>query len=280
MDMLLSSLHLEAFAAVAREQHFSNAAKSIGITQSALSLRIKNLEEELGTTLFIRRRSGAQITDAGMELLRYYQLKESLELEVTGKFKAPKDHSLNGVIRIGGYSSVMRSLILPKLSHFLKSNPKVQLYFLTREVEDIPSLLKRGEIDYAILDRNLETDQLVSLNLGEEEYVLVQSKKANLNSDVYLDHDERDETTFKFLKLQKQNSSKIRRHYLDDVYGILDGVRQGLGKAVLPKHLIKDFKDLEIDPVAKPMKIPIVLHYYRQPYYSILHHTLMKNWSR
>jgi len=77
--MGLSSSHLEAFAAVAQAGGFSKAAKILHLTQSALSQRIMNLEDDLAITLFIRDPSGLRLTPAGDELLRYWQMHHGLE---------------------------------------------------------------------------------------------------------------------------------------------------------------------------------------------------------
>ena len=67
--MSLPSNRLDAFVAVARTQHFSRAAEGLFITQSALSQRVKQLEDFLGVTLFIRDREGARLTEKGERLL-------------------------------------------------------------------------------------------------------------------------------------------------------------------------------------------------------------------
>ena len=77
----LSSLQLEAFMAVAQEQSFSKAAEVVHLSQSALSQRILNLEEELQTTLFIRQHTGTTLTSAGQNLLRFCRSKMILEKE-------------------------------------------------------------------------------------------------------------------------------------------------------------------------------------------------------
>jgi DNA-binding transcriptional LysR family regulator len=274
--MSLSSLQLDAFVVVARERHFSNAAKVLSITQSALSLRIKNLEDELNTTLFIRNRSGVQLTETAHSLLRYCQLKDSLETELLSDLLPSHRNEFAGIIRIGGFSSVMRSLILPAISPLLRENPKVKLHLATRELEELPSLLRRGEVDYVVLDRQLEDESLEKVPLGEEEYVLASPKKRKVPADSFLDHDENDQTTSRFFQIQStQRSGPMHRLFLDDIYGIMDGVKQGLGRAVLPKHLVENDPALQIEKGFKSLRTPIVLHYVKRPYYSKLHQAVI-----
>jgi DNA-binding transcriptional LysR family regulator len=270
--MAISSDQLEAFAAVAREAHFSKAAGILGITQSALSLRIQKLEDSIGATLFIRGRAGVKLTDAGQELLRYSTLKSSLEADVLGRI-AGGDRSdlLQGMIRIGGFSSVMRSLVLPAVSKVLAANPHVSMKLISRELDELPGALQQGEVDFLLWDRKLELEGVESVFLGNEVNVVAHAKSKKSRKDVFLDHDERDQTTLKFFREQSRSTSEMKRIYLDDIYGIIDGVVMGMGRAVLPKHLIEQHQSLEIDKSFKAVESPVFLNYYRQPYYSRLH---------
>jgi DNA-binding transcriptional LysR family regulator len=269
--MAISSDQLEAFAAVAREAHFSKAAGILGITQSALSLRIQKLEDSVGATLLIRGRAGVKLTEAGQELLRYSTLKSSLEADVLGKISGSdrSDH-LRGVIRIGGFSSVMRSLVLPAVSKVLKDNPHVTTKLVSRELDELPGLLQQGEVDFLLWDRKLELEGVESVHLGNEVNVMVHAKSKKSRKDVFLDHDERDQTTLRFFKEQSR-SAEMKRIYLDDIYGIIDGVALGMGRAVLPKHLAEQHPSLEVDRSFKAVESPVFLNFYRQPYYSKLH---------
>jgi DNA-binding transcriptional LysR family regulator len=277
--MSLSSTQLDAFVAVARARHFSNAAKVLGITQSALSLRIKNLEEEMGTTLFIRGRAGVRLTDTAQGLLRYCQIKDALEAEMRGSLLPSPSSRLAGVLRIGGFSSVMRSAILPALGPLLRENRQVKLHMMTRELDELPELLRGGEADFVVLDRKLEDEALETIPLGEEENLLVSSAKHRVPENILLDHDERDQTSIRFFQIQteRRKAASLQRQFLDDIYGILDGVRHGLGRAVLPKHLISDEKSLRVEPGFKALRMPVVLHFFKQPYYSKLHQEALRS---
>jgi DNA-binding transcriptional LysR family regulator len=271
MIMSLSSINLDAFLACAQTGNFTRAAEKIHITQSALSQRVQNLESELGTSLFIRDRSGIRLTEQGSELLRYCQAKAAIETEVVDRIMGAASGELTGVIRIGGFSSVMRSVVLPALAPLLEQHARVKLELVSRELEELPELLKTGEIDYMILDKNFNREDIEAVHLGDEVNVLVQ-KKGYKGPEIYLDHHEKDEITFKYLKLRStERAAKIDRRYLDDVYGLLDGVKLGLGRAVLPLHLVRGEKGLAVVEKDRALKIPVVLHHYVRPFYSKLH---------
>ncbi|MFM6929076.1 MAG: LysR family transcriptional regulator, partial [Bdellovibrio sp.] len=119
MAMSLSSIQLDAFIAVAKVQSFSGAAKILNITQSALSQRILNLEAEIGSTLFIREPMGIRVTELGQRLLRYCQMKDSLEAEFMSDIGLSKGKELGGLIKIGGFSTVVRSVLIPSVQSIL-----------------------------------------------------------------------------------------------------------------------------------------------------------------
>lgn len=265
----MSSLYLDAFVAVAQSKNFSKAAARLNLTQSALSQRVLKLEAHLETTLFIRDRAGVLLTELGQELLRYCVSKTALEEEFISRLRANGKHELKGEIRIGGFSSVMRSVILPALAPLLRNNPGVRLSLISRQLRELPDLLRRGEINFMVLDHLLERDDLEKVDLGFEQNVLVQSAKAP-PPNIYLDHDEDDQVTRRYLQLAGKNPGRLERRYLGDVYGLLDGVRQGLGRAVLPRHLIAGDSKISIVQPSVVLKIPVVLHYYTQPYYPLL----------
>jgi DNA-binding transcriptional LysR family regulator len=271
--MALSSLYLEAFMQVALDGHFSRAAEKLHITQSALSQRILNLESELGATLLVREASGIRLTQIGSELLRFCRSKESLEQEFFQNFKT-SSKGLAGTIRMAGFSTVMRSIILPVLSEFVKEHQEIQLEVSSKEIRELPSLLESGEVDYLILNKPLAKQGITNLLVGYEEYVLIQSKNAKSRASVFLDHDSEDTTTEEFWRIQKTAMPKFKRSYLDEIYSLLDGVELGLGKAVVPKHLVKDLKSVEIVSGFKKLKTPVCLSFYDQPIYTELHKKL------
>lgn len=275
--MALSSNQLEAFHCLAQTNHFTRASERLHITQSALSQRIGNLECELATTLFIRDRAGARLTQAGLELLRYCQVKDSLETEFLAKLKSKLPNMLAGNLRIGGFSSVTSSVLIPALSGFLKKHRDVRLSCQTRELYELPEMLHRGEVDFVALDHQWDRDGIAFIPVGEEENVLVE-KKDYRGPDIYLDHDENDQTTERYFKAQKKKWSG-KRHFLDDIHGIIQAVRGGVGRAVLARHLVDEDSTLSIQASERPFLSPVVLHYYEQPYYSKLHHAVVTELS-
>jgi DNA-binding transcriptional LysR family regulator len=74
-------------------------------------------------------------------------------------------------------------------------------------------------------------------------------------------------------------NKNIKRIYLDDVHGIIAGLKSGLGRAVVPLHLIKNEKSLTIVNPKESLDVPVYLYYFHQPFYSQLHQAIVAELS-
>lgn len=276
--MELDTYRTKAFFEVAKVRNFSQAARNLGITQSALSQRIAKLEDELETTLFIRNPKEVRLTTSGEQLLRYCHAQKSLEEEYLSSMDSSSE-SLKGVVRIAGYSSVVRSLIVPAMAGFFHDHPGVQLEVLSRETQELPALLYSGEVDFLVYNSLIEKNELEALQLGFEENVHIESDRFSQRRKTYLDHDQNDSTTHDYFREQGKQE-KLIRSFFDDVYGIIDGVRLGYGRAIVSKHLLRDQKGVRILSSKKKVKNAVVLHYFKRPYYSILHKRVIEELKR
>ena len=172
----------------------------------------------------------------------------------------------------------MRSLVLPALEPLLKSNNSLGIELVTKELSELEPILRQGAVDFVITNRASQNDTIKSQFLGFEENVLVAHKDFP-NHPVFLDHDPDDVTTSSYFSLTNQKRPKNMR-YLDDVYGLLDGVKLGLGRAILPKHLLDNEEDLIIQKPRSILKVKVYLLSINSPYSSGLHQeveSLLKN---
>jgi DNA-binding transcriptional LysR family regulator len=274
--MRLSSNQLEAFYEAAQTLNFSRAAKNLHITQSALSQRILNLESQLELSLFVRDSSGMRLTDSGHALLRHCQVQRNLEEDLLNNLKAGPRKGVAGTLRVGGYSSVLWSVIVPALGDFVRKNRAIRLEFFAREMGMLPAMLRRGEIDFAILDHEGSNSDIECHFLGTEEALLVEPKTPSARTDIFLDHDMDDQTTIRFFQNQGVKKPKLERAFVDDVHGLVAAASQGWGSVVLPRHLIDQCRNIRIKDEYKPLQIPVYLHYYVQPYYAELHEKVVE----
>lgn len=275
MNLKLSSTQLEAFVAVTKNSSFSKAADQVHITQSALSQRIKNLEEQLGQSLLIRDPAGVRLTEAGEKLLRYCQVKDMMEEEFLSDLGATEQKDLAGTLKIAAYSSILRSVVIPALSPFLRKHPKIQCEFLCKEMHELPQLLQNSQADFIIMDYRLDKASLERKKLGIEEYVMIESTKHETPENLFLDNAVEDTATENFFKFSGKKI-KYKRAYMGDCYGIIDGVMNGLGKAVMSAHLLEKSMPIKVNPNYKSYVLDVVLHYYTQAYYPRLHQAVVQ----
>jgi hypothetical protein len=100
--------------------------------------------------------------------------------------------------------------------------------------------------------------------------VLVQPALGLFREDVFLDHDSEDTTTNDFFKQQSQAPRIWQRSYFDEIYTIIDGVLNGVGRAVIPLHIARQIEGLKICKGFKSLKSPVYFCYYRQSFYTSL----------
>jgi hypothetical protein len=82
-------------------------------------------------------------------------------------------------------------------------------------------------------------------------------------------------TTFDFFAAQGEETPEIRRAFYDDIYGIMDGVAQGLGRAVISRHLVEGDDRLKIVKTKRTTSSPVHLQFFKQPFYTRLHETVV-----
>lgn len=263
--MNIDSDKVEAFYELAKAGTFLKAAEALGITQPALSKKIARLEDELESTLFIRGAKETTLTEAGLELLRYYKIKKELDSEVLSKISSSQDCHQPSEVRISTYSSIGRSLVLPVLSQFKKKYKPRFLRFSILEVQELETELFTGNSNIIFTPIPITKSGVICEPIGIEELVHISPFGSHKNLP-FLDHDEIDQTTFEFLK-QQSMPLDITRHFYSDIYGIIDAVKLGLGQAIVSKHLIVNQNKICIHRHKRNIKSSIYMCYFKRNFY-------------
>jgi DNA-binding transcriptional LysR family regulator len=272
--MSMNTDYLKAFLQIHSLGSFTKASKSLFISQSALSQKIARLEDYLSTSLFIRNAQGLTLTSSGEKLLVFAKQQLSHEDEFLSEFQS-NSKVLGGTLRIATYSSILSSLLIPKLAPWMRKNPKSHIEFISQEVVDLIPSLKSNKADLVILDYFSHLPGMVEIQIAEEEFVIIESKKTETINDVFIDHGPHDNATESFFKFQGQ-PKKIKRAFMGNVHGILEATALGLGRAVMSKHLIENDPRFKIIKSKKRYIRPIVVCFFKQNYYSRLHSELME----
>ncbi len=140
--------HLHAFADVAELGSFSAAAERLGLTQPAVSLRIRQLERRLGVRLLERTGRRSSPTAAGLVLLDHVR---RIDAAVTGALDAVAEQAsgVAGRVRLGTGATVC-TYLLPPLLRALKSRfPSLEIVVATGNTAEILRLLEENSLDVA-----------------------------------------------------------------------------------------------------------------------------------
>lgn len=264
--MNIPSDQLSAFLLVHEKGSFTAAARELGLTQSALSQKVKRLEDALEAAVFIRRSSGPALTGAGERLLAFARQQLAFEQEFLLDFQHGQGGPA-GVVRVAGFSSVMRSVVIPALAPVLRQYPRLQVEFSQHEMGSLPELLKTNAADLILLDYEPALTGVNFAAIGKERYVVIESARHTGPQDLYLDHGPDDNATDSFFRAQGTKHKAYRRGFMGDVYAILDGVAQGLGRAVMSAHLVEGDKRVRQVKGYKAYERPLVLGWAQQGWY-------------
>lgn len=160
--------NLRTYIEVCEKNSFTKAAQQMGYTQSTVTAQIKQLEEELGGSLFDRNGKHIQLNAMGEELLTYANRIVSLEEEAKNRFldsDTPK-----GILRIGVIESVGAYLLPNILRTYMQNYPLVNIEVRTGTTREIMQMLCQSQIDLMLTldDRVTSPDWICALEKQEE----------------------------------------------------------------------------------------------------------------
>ncbi len=139
---------LKYFIRVAECLNFSEAAKESCISQSTLSQQIKQLEQELGSELFLRNSRTVALTEAGVELLPYARTTIKDADACIERIRDLKD-ILTGTMNIGvtySFSPILTETIFS----FIKKYPKVKLNIFYKPMSELMDMLRDRKVDFVL----------------------------------------------------------------------------------------------------------------------------------
>ena len=154
---------------------FSEAAKRLFITQSAVSQQIRALEIELDAKLFIRDKKGAKLTSQG-ELLFGYAKKAIEEIEHAESIFIRMKSLDEGHLRIGAGDTITRHFLIDHLETFHNTYPGIKIEIINRVTDETLDKLASGKVDVAF----------VNLPIDENKYHGIAVKKLGKLHDIFI----------------------------------------------------------------------------------------------
>ncbi|MGA0855708.1 MAG: LysR substrate-binding domain-containing protein [Burkholderiaceae bacterium] len=147
----LSLRQLKIFVSAARLSSFAKAAEEMHLTAPAISMQMRDLEEDLGIPLFAKKGRGIALTSAGEYFLVYARrvLQSLREAEdMMAKLKGIETGSLTI-----GLVSTAKYFVPQLLAEFRKDHPGIQVVIQVRNRDQLIKLLREGEIDIAVMGK-------------------------------------------------------------------------------------------------------------------------------
>jgi LysR family transcriptional regulator, cyn operon transcriptional activator len=138
--------HLRSFYEVAKSGSFTEAARRLRLSQSALSKAVGLLEGREGVTLLERSKKGVKLTPLGSEIFlkceRIFQTVDEIEQQCQGK-----KESCDGPLRLGGSDHVAHYLLVDELQRLRKQHPGIVPFLFTGVPSDTVEMILKGEIE-------------------------------------------------------------------------------------------------------------------------------------
>ncbi len=261
--MNISYDHYKIFYNVAKYKSFTRAAEVMFCNHPNLTRAIKQLEKQLGCTLFERSNKGVRLTDDGKEL--YEHIAVAFEHIQAGEAAISAKHSMHhGMVSIGATEIALRCCLLPILSRFHQLYPTVRI-----KIHNIstPMALKMTDnklIDLAVVTTPVDvTDKLKVTTLASLQEVPICSKSTAIKSPISLSQLAdypiislgSGTSTFDFYA---QEFLKHNCHFAPDIEAatadqIIPLVKYGLGIGFVPRQFLETEPDVCTVPLQEPL---------------------------
>ena len=245
---------LQIFLTVARTGSIAQASAVKNTAASAISKRISDLEDEIGTQLFYRQTRGVELTPAGHELARHssniIRLLERMEAQMLDFASGAK-----GSVRIAANTSAITQFLPEDLAGFVEIYPDIKIDLTEQTSDEILSAIRDGLADVGLFSGMVAEPELEVLTYRRDTLVLVMAQDHPFNPDhpvvfkefVHLDMVglQTGSSLQAFLEARATEQGLILRTRVNTLS--FDGVRRmveaGLGIAVLPLGAVEPYLD-------------------------------------
>ena len=256
---------MRALTVIAESGGITRAAKKLNLSQSAVSHKMKRLEQKINRSLFTRSDGKLNLSSDGEKLLDYARRMVKLHDEACASFY---QSDLAGKLRLGITEDITAPGIAQILSNFSSNFPNVAL---TSRVSHTPELIRwldAGDIDMALIEV-FESEQLKTDHaLGHQEVVWLQAEDFNYDADESIPfvtyHQDCFYKAWAERALAAQGQSLRVVFECPSVDGMINAVRTGLGIGLvnndaLEQRLLnrRDSRGLKIDRSILPQPPPI-----------------------
>jgi DNA-binding transcriptional LysR family regulator len=169
----MDTRQLAAFCAVVERKSFSQAAERLGVTQPAVSLQIRSLEERLGQQLFDRSGRRVEPTEAGLRLYRGAQRLLTLERQMLEDMAGEAEGPLRGQLAIGASTGPGGTVVPVLLCEFAETHHEVTIDLSISDTQTIVDRVARRELELGIVGATPRNRSVAYEPFFRDEVVLV-----------------------------------------------------------------------------------------------------------
>ena len=169
----MDTRQLAAFCAVVERKSFSQAAERLGVTQPAVSLQIRSLEERLGHQLFDRSGRRVEPTEAGLRLYRGAQRLLTLERQVLEDMAGEAEGPLRGQLAIGASTGPGGTVVPVLLCEFAEAHAEVTVDLSISDTQTIVDRVARRELELGIVGATPRNRSVAYEPFFRDEVILV-----------------------------------------------------------------------------------------------------------
>jgi len=181
--MKLTLRQMEIFLNVVKEGHLTNVAKGMGLSQSAISMSIKELENILGNPLFDRINKKLILNEMG----RSFQKEIAPIIKKLNDIEYEFKNTLNkGIVRVGASTTIVDYLMPPIICSYMNNYPDVKIGLKEGNTQQIVKLIKSGEIDVGFIEGIVNDPEIIKEIIGVDELVVV-TTDTTLNKEVSIE---------------------------------------------------------------------------------------------
>ncbi len=147
----MDTRQLAAFCAVVERRSFSQAAEQLGVTQPAVSLQIRSLEQRLGRQLLDRSGRRVEPTEAGLRLYASAQRLLQLEEQLLEELESDNEGSVGGTLELGASTGPGGSVVPVLLCEFQERHPDVRVRLSVSDTQTVVAQVADRELELGIV---------------------------------------------------------------------------------------------------------------------------------
>jgi DNA-binding transcriptional LysR family regulator len=249
-------LQLKTFLTVADQGGFTAASRRLGLSQPAVSRAIATLERELGLPIFVRRRDGLSLTEAGLVALPH--AREAVrQMTLMRTEVAGLGGDVTGTLSLASLPTATATFVAPQLRTFSRRHPGVTIRLLEGSEEEVRDWLDQGVVEAGVV--SLPAKGLDAAVLGNQDMVAVVPADNRLASKDIVGYTDLAREPFVrstggcadvFLPIARQAGVEFDRAFeAREIPAALEIVRAGLGVSILPRAGLPELPGIVLRPL-------------------------------